>query len=184
MNDQKADSHSIRLVALGAEHLAATCRWLAESSDLRRQIDCLDAPTPEGNAICWAERWQDSSREDYAILHPIYGHIGNCGLQDIDRARHKAQMWIYLGSHLGEGLGKLSVLALLHRGFGGLGLARIYLRVLAENIPAISLYHSIGFVLEGRARCDTIYEGKCVDALLFSMLASEYRAMCGEMGSR
>ncbi len=180
MVDATLSSPSVQLVRLADEHLDATCRWLAESAELRARIDCLTPPTPEGNVTCWQRRWADPGREDYAIVHPQHGHVGNCGLEAIDLARRKAQLWIYLANHTGEGLGRQAVRALLQRGFAGLGLRRIELRVLADNAPAIALYRALGFVEEGRARCHTLRDGECVDALLFSMLAPEYRSKLGK----
>lgn len=87
----------IRLVPMSEAHLPATYRWLSGSSELRRQIDSLRAPTLQGNIEYWHAKWRDATREDYAIVNAVQEHIGNCGLCDIDHQRHKAQLWIYLG---------------------------------------------------------------------------------------
>lgn len=61
-----------------------------------------------------------------------------------------------LPEHRGLGLGRALVLKALH-GFRNARLRRVYLEVTAENLPAISLYRSIGFRLNR-----TLY--KSVDA--------------------
>jgi RimJ/RimL family protein N-acetyltransferase len=103
-------------------------------------------------------------------------HIGNCGLCDIDISRQKAQLWIYLGEVFGQGAGTIAVTQLLNRGFGALGLERIYLRVVASNQRALHFYQKLGFVEEGRFRRDTLVDGRPMDAICMSILKSEYQA--------
>ena len=165
-------AEEVRLEPMGEAHLDATCRWLADA-ELRAQVDCLEPPTPEGNRTLWLARWADRRREDYAIL-AAGRHVGNCGLCDIDRARGKAQFWIYLGEERGRGVGRQALEHLLHRAFVELGLARVHLRVLADNPRAIAFYRALGFVEEGRLRRDSVRDGRSVDALCFAMLADEY----------
>lgn len=165
-------------------HLANTCHWLRDSPRLREQVDCLDAPSEEGNRTYWHSKWQDSRREDYAIATTAdHIHIGNCGLCDIDPLRQKAQLWIYLGEVFGQGAGTIAVTQLLDRGFGSLNLERIYLRVVASNQRALHFYQKLGFVEEGRFRRDTLVDGRPIDAICMAMLKSEYqsapeRAVC------
>jgi RimJ/RimL family protein N-acetyltransferase len=166
------------------EHLASTYRWLSESAELRREVDCLDTPTIEGNRACWHSRWQESSREDYAVLTAAGKHIGNCGLCEIDLQRRKAQLWIYLGESQGKGYGTLAVRQLLERGFRDLGLNRIFLRVVADNDRALRLYRGLGFVQEGCRRQDTVWEGRYVDSILMGLLAQDYRTPDGPKGGQ
>lgn len=164
----------IRLVRMADKHLSATHRWLSESGELRRQVDCLSAPTPEGNLEYWHAKWSDKTREDFAIVNADGDHVGNCGLCDIDSQRRKAQLWIYLGGHYGAGYGTVAVRKLLAHAFFELKLNRIYLRIVATNRRAEKFYAELGFVREGALRQDTLFEGKYVDSVLMSLLASEY----------
>jgi RimJ/RimL family protein N-acetyltransferase len=169
-------SQVVSLVRMDDSHLANTGRWLRDSSNLREQVDCLRAPTEEGNRAYWHSKWQDSRREDYAIVTTAdNSHIGNCGLCDIDQLRQKAQLWIYLGEVFGQGAGTIAVTQLLNRGFGSLNLERIYLRVVASNQRALRFYQKLGFVEEGRFRRDTLVDGEPVDAICMAMLKSEYQ---------
>lgn len=165
----------LHLIRMAEAHLANTHRWLNRSDELRRQVDCSEAPTEEGNRNHWHARWRDDSREDYAIVTHGGRHIGNCGLRDIDRQRRKAQLWIYLGESYGIGYGTSAVRQLLARAFHGLGLNRIYLRVIAENIRAEKFYLKLGFVREGILRQDTVHEGGYVDSIVMGLLADEFR---------
>lgn len=164
----------VRLVQMADKHLPATYRWLSESSELRRQIDCLSVPTRNGNLEYWHTKWSDKTREDYAIVNADDEHVGNCGLCDIDTQRRKAQLWIYLGGHYGVGYGTEAVRELLSRAFLELKLNRVYLRVVATNHRADKFYAGLGFVREGVFRQDTILDGKYVDSVLMSLLATEY----------
>jgi RimJ/RimL family protein N-acetyltransferase len=168
-------SQVVSLVPMDESHLTNTCRWLRDSSRLREQVDCLSAPTEEGNRAYWHSKWQDSRREDYAIVTTAdHSHIGNCGLCDMDPLRQKAQIWIYLGEVFGQGAGTIAVTQLLNRGFGSLNLERIYLRVVASNQRAFRFYQKVGFVEEGRFRRDTLVDGQPMDAICMAMLKSEY----------
>jgi RimJ/RimL family protein N-acetyltransferase len=167
----------VKIVRFGEEHLETTRRWLTNSAGLREQIDCLSAPTRSENEAYWRAKWQDTAREDYAILDEAANYAGNCGLSEIDRKRKKAQLWIYLGDLRGQGIGRQAVRALLSRAFGELVLERVYIRVLAINPRAYAFYKTLGFVEEGRLRHDTVQNSEYVDSFLLSMLSSEFQKL-------
>lgn len=158
------------------EHLAATLAWLRNPA-LRRQLDSLGEPTATGNVAYWHMRWADPRRESYAILDRTGRHVGNCGLDGIDFRRRKAELWIYIADAADQrsGCGADATQALLARAFEGLGLYRVFLRVLANNLAAERFYRRLGFVREGCWRADTWQDEQPIDALWYSMLADEYR---------
>ena len=166
----------VRLVRFDEEHFEATRCWLTNSARLREQIDCLLGPTRSGNEAYWRANLKDGTREDYAILTAA-GHVGNCGLNEIDSKRGKAQLWIYLGTQEGSGVGGKAVRALLARAFDELALERLYIRVLFSNPRAYAFYKSLGFVDEGRLRHDTVHNNVYVDSFLLSMLSGEYKML-------
>ena len=102
-------------------------------------------------------------------------HVGNCGLVKIDRRRGKAELWIYLGHGYGTGLGSEALKLLLDHAFGVLALRRVSLRVVDGNQRAVDFYLRAGFEIEGRARNDTIRDGKSIDSTLMSILAHEHQ---------
>ncbi len=59
--------------------------------------------------------------------------------------------------------------------FDELGLHRVWLQVLRDNIPAIQLYARQKFILEGRLRGAVFRHGEFVDYLIMGILESEYR---------
>jgi RimJ/RimL family protein N-acetyltransferase len=166
----------VKLVRFVEEHVETTRRWLANSVQLRGEIDCLGAPSRAENKAYWRAKFKDKTREDYAIIDDAIGHIGNCGLSEIDGKRKKAQLWIYLGEKQGQGIGRRAISALLSRAFDELGLERVYLRVLANNSRAFAFYKALGFTEEGRMRHDTAQGNAYVDSYLLSMLSEEFKA--------
>jgi RimJ/RimL family protein N-acetyltransferase len=167
------ETRSAQLVRMDVNHLEATRGWLLDD-ELRRQVDTTEPPTRERNCAYWRARWADSTQESYAILTPNGEHVGNCGLINVDRQRRKAELWAYLGTSRGEGVGSTAVLGLLARAFSELGLNRVCLRVLATNQRAECFYRRLGFRPEGRARQDTWIDGQPVDSIWLSILAEDY----------
>lgn len=170
-------SADVSLVRFGDAHIEATYEWLTNSAELRAQIDCLEPPTREGNREYWTRRALDHSREDYAITTSGRLHVGNCGLAGIDRARKKAELWIYLGAARGTGSGTQAVRALLRRAFEELHLHRVYLRVVSDNPRALMFYERLGFVIEGRFRDDTRHGDHWIDSVYLSILDDSPRAL-------
>ena len=161
------------LQRMAPAHLLQTQRWLQDER-LRSQIDCLAPPTEEENKQYWEKCWRDPTREDYVVLDGNDKHIGNCGLCSIDKKRGKCEIWIYLGSEQGKGIGSSAVTKLMSKTFDGMGLERVYLRVLASNTSAVRFYEKLGFVYEGRWRGDTIHGQDRIDSLWYSMLGNEW----------
>jgi len=74
-----------------------------------------------------------------------------------------------------QGHGTDAVRLLLRYGFNELNLNRICLHVYSFNTRAIRCYEKAGFVLEGRLRQDVFHHGEYADALVMSVLRSEWR---------
>ncbi|EOR93848.1 GCN5-related N-acetyltransferase [Arcticibacter svalbardensis MN12-7] len=74
-------------------------------------------------------------------------YIGN--VQLIDLKEHSAEFHLFIGdvSYWGKGIGKEATDLILQYGFINLGLKFIYLQVHRENLPAMSIYKKIGFVV-------------------------------------
>ena len=162
---------NIKLIPHCEAYIAASFAWLSTDEGLRKQIDCLAPPlSEEVNEFCWSIRWADRSRKDFAII-ANGEHIGNCGLTDIDTARRKAQLWIYIGDGRGKGAGSIAVRKLLAYAFDDLDLHRVYIRVLANNPQAICFYQRFGFSIEGIFRQDTIQNGEPIDFMRWRFCA-------------
>ena len=77
----------------------------------------------------------------------------------------------------GQGHGRTCVQLLADMAFRDLGAHRFWLDVKCENVRALALYRSEGFVEEGRLR-ESVRRGSGFDSLIvMSMLASEHEAL-------
>jgi RimJ/RimL family protein N-acetyltransferase len=101
--------------------------------------------------------------------------IGMCGLHEIDHYQQHAEVGIRLGKdHRGKGLGQDAVRTLMNYGFRQLNLAKISLRVLADDERAVGAYRKVGFVEEGRLRAHSWYDGARHDELVMAVLREEW----------
>ena len=171
MGRPRTNAAGVTLEPFSPERLDATWRWL-QDAELRAQIDSADAPSEDGNRRYWERRLADPRERAFAIVRDGE-HVGNCGLI-VEALRRKAELWIYLGTGRGSGVGAAAVEQLLRVAFEELGLNRVFLRALASNDGAVRFWRSRGFVEEGRARADTWIGGKPVDSIWFSMLRDEW----------
>jgi RimJ/RimL family protein N-acetyltransferase len=102
--------------------------------------------------------------------------IGLTLLKDINLINRSAEFAIYIGEKelRGKGLSKIASSLTIKFGFYKLGLNRIYLKVIDNNIVAIGLYTSIGFVKEGILR-NSIYKNNQFNSeIIMSILKSEF----------
>ena len=74
-----------------------------------------------------------------------------------------------------KGIGRKLLDAALWTGFQYLDFNKIELVVYTENELAIGLYESVGFVREGVKRQNAFLDGRHPDALVMSVLSSDYK---------
>lgn len=123
--------------------------------------------------------WFDSIRKDptikmYSILNDELDIIGACGLTSIDYINSRAEFSLYIGpEHQGQGYGEASLRALCSFGFNVLNLNCIWGEAFVGN-PALDMFKKVGFKEEGARREFYFREGKYIDAILFSLLRSDY----------
>lgn len=73
--------------------------------------------------------------------------IGDIGLVEINWRKHEAELVVRIGDerYRGRGYGEDAVSCLMEYVFSSTKLGRIYLRVLAENVPAVKCFEKCGF---------------------------------------
>ena len=99
--------------------------------------------------------------------------VGSLGYKAGDRARtrHVGEFGISVArSAQGIGLGRRLMEAFLAWARAGGIVRKINLRVRPDNAPAIALYESLGFALEGRFRRDLLIDGVFHDSLAMGLL--------------
>lgn len=104
--------------------------------------------------------------------------IGTIFIKNIDKSNNSGEYGIFIGeeSARGKGYAKIATEQILKFGFESLGLHRIYLTVMSDNIPAIKTYENSGFVREGVMRDEYRRFDGYVDIVMMSILEQEWEA--------
>lgn len=130
------------------------------------------------NHLNWMHsQCQDKSISMYSIIDAGSEEmVGVCGLTSIDLVNRRAEFSLYIGpEHQGQGFGEAALRELVAKGFNAYGLNSIWGEAFDGN-PAIKMFERVGFKREGVRREFYFREGKFVDAILFSLLRSQYVA--------
>lgn len=133
----------------------------------------------------WIERTtrgQDPSRLIFAIcLFEGDRHIGNCGLEGVDRDNGVATFGILIGEAdcRGKGFGEEATRALCRFGFEEMNLHKIRLDVHAGNAGAMRTYERVGFRKEGVLREEAYRRGEYIDVIRMGLLRGELRPRRG-----
>lgn len=167
-------SESVELCALEAGHAERMLRWMRDP-EIADNIGLRSQPTLERTREWIAKAQAGGSTRAWAILH-AGEHVGNVVLDCIDSYLQSARLSIYVGeaSARGRGVAASALRRALESGFTELGLHRIWLTVHERNTRAALLYTRIGFRFEGILRDDFLLRGERVNAILLSILRSEF----------
>lgn len=103
--------------------------------------------------------------------------IGSVYYRDIDETHHHAEYGIFIGEAdcLSKGYGTEAAQLALWYAFGEMGLHKVILRVLSENVRAIRSYEKAGFTVEGVAKEYVFLDGSYHDVTFMSVLEKEYQ---------
>lgn len=103
--------------------------------------------------------------------------LGVISLMNISKAHASADLSIIVGhaDDRSQGHGSDAIRTILGHAFETLGLRRVGLSVFDFNETAIETYERLGFREEGRLRDAVKRDGNFHDAILMSVLASEWR---------
>ena len=121
-------------------------------------------------------RGQDPSKLTFAIcLNEGDRHIGNCGLEAIERENGVATFGILIGEAgaRGKGFGEEATRLLCRYAFDEMNLHKIRLDVHATNPGAIRTYERVGFRREGVLREEVFRRGRYIDVLRMGLLRGE-----------
>ncbi len=102
--------------------------------------------------------------------------IGVISLTNISKANASADLSVIVGDpqDRDKGLGTEAIRVILRYAFEDSELNRVGLSVFEFNEPAIHAYEKLGFKREGRLRQAVRRDGRFHDAILMSILASEW----------
>ncbi|MDE6622580.1 MAG: GNAT family N-acetyltransferase [Lachnospiraceae bacterium] len=95
----------------------------------------------------------DEDNQHFAITDDKDEYLGTVSLKHISEIDHNAEYAIVTRKKAhGTGIAARATMEILKYAFNDLGLHRIYLTVLSDNIAARKLYENCGFDLEGEFR--------------------------------
>lgn len=129
-------------------------------------------------ALNHMQKWLETSASTARLLivDKTGRPLGLTILSDVDMTTRRAELSIFIGSPAwrGRGVGKAAVRLLLDYAFQDLGLNRVELRVLEDNVAAIRAYEACGFLREGKLRQAAFKKGRFVDVMVMAVLAGDH----------
>jgi RimJ/RimL family protein N-acetyltransferase len=153
-------------------------RWYGDREIWHLTSWAPEPMAPEAVEKFFTERESSSLTDSFAIhLRGEPVPFGTISLTNINRANGSADISIILGEeeYRNSGYGTDAMRTILRYGFEELKLHRIGLTVFEFNRPAIYTYGKLGFRSEGRMRQAVRREGVWYDAILMSLLYSEWK---------
>ena len=123
-----------------------------------------------------AGSFTDENRH-YAVVDSSDEYLGTISLEQIDRQNRHAMFAVSLRSCTwGTGTATSATAQLLDIAFRELGLEKVYLNVISENVRAKRFYEKAGFRYEGCFRRHLFLRGKWYDWDWYSILKEEFYA--------
>jgi RimJ/RimL family protein N-acetyltransferase len=133
----------------------------------------------------WFDRAESMDNERRWIVEEASHPVGFVGLYGIDSVCRHAELGVLLGpSARGRGIGKAATKLLLDEAFWVLNLHRVYVHILADHPPALTMCSDNGFVEEGRLRQHNFKAGRYADVIVMGILASEHGAAAQGRGPK
>lgn len=126
------------------------------------------------------KKFIDNSMTDtditFAIASEDGEYLGSISLKNIDYENKKAEYAICLRAKcIGKNISKPATDLILKYAFDELGLNRVYLNVLSENIRANKFYLKYGFIYEGETKEDINVRGELKDLKWYRVLKKEFK---------
>lgn len=118
--------------------------------------------------ICVEDAAACQVKDRQADTKSVGREIGSVYLRDIDREKGEAEYGVFIGEEmaLGQGYGTQAARLILDYGFGELGLKKIFLRLLEDNLKALKSYEKAGFQMVNNRR-ETVSLEQGVREVLF-----------------
>jgi RimJ/RimL family protein N-acetyltransferase len=167
-------SEIVELRELEPQHAERMLRWM-QDPEIADNVGLRSRPTLDRTREWIAKAQARDTVLAWAIIR-AGEHVGNVVLDLIDLHLKSARLSIYVGeaSARGQGAAARALRLALEHGFTGHGLERIWLTVHERNTRAALLYTRLGFRLEGILRGDFLLRGERINAVLMSILRSEF----------
>jgi [ribosomal protein S5]-alanine N-acetyltransferase len=141
-----------------AEYLS----WLNDN-DVVQYLEIFEAYTSEQLEQYLLRAAHDDQLLFWAVhLRENGKHIGNIKVDPVNRRHGYGEYGIMMGdrSAWGKGYAFEASQTIIDFCFRNLGLRKIILGVVEDNIPAVNLYRKLGFIVEGNFRDHGVYNGQ------------------------
>jgi RimJ/RimL family protein N-acetyltransferase len=147
------EAHGVILRPLDASHLDLTLAW--RNRDGVRQRFLHDELISPDDHRAWFQRYLGKS-DDIVLLAYLPAQpepFGQVAIYGIDHVAGHAEVgrFVVAPEHQGRGLMRRAMLALLDLAHKVLGLRVLSLEVREDNLRAVAIYETIGFVRDGCA---------------------------------
>jgi ribosomal-protein-serine acetyltransferase len=119
--------------------------------------------------------FQEGSAFEFAIVSADGGYLGGCGLHQIDKAAHRANLGYWVrSSGVGRGIATTAV-RLIHKwAFQNTDLLRLELVVAVGNLASHRVAEKSGATREGDLINRVLIHGTLHDATMYSFMRSNY----------
>lgn len=103
--------------------------------------------------------------------------IGSAGIRKEKQEAVEGEIGVELNpAYWGKGYAAEAIRAVMRFGFDDLGLHRIWVKIISENIRSVRLVERVGMRLEGRLRENEWFKERWWDTLIYGMLDYEWYA--------
>lgn len=119
----------------------------------------------------------DDKNVNFVCVDNDDNYLGTISLKNINHSAKNAEYAVSFcrRSH-GTGAAAFATKEILKYAFETLGLERVYLNVLPDNLRANAFYKKMGFVFEGEFRNHILINGKLKNLCWYSMLKDEFKS--------
>jgi RimJ/RimL family protein N-acetyltransferase len=159
---------NLSLRPLEMTDLATILPWHNDAELYSHLLGQFHGPVSEEACRQWLSRQVESPANSISLaieLETPARHIGNIYFRDIESISGRAEFHIFIGDKnlRGQGMGTRIVQIAVAYARAQLKLRRLYLLVLAENLPAIRVYEKAGFEKEGVLHAHVLKGGRYQD---------------------
>ncbi len=117
----------------------------------------------------------DEANVNFICVDDDDKYLGTVSLKNIDKIAKNAEYAIsFCYDAQGTGASAFATKEILKYAFNTLGLERVYLNVIPQNVRANKFYKKMGFVFEGEFRNHIVVNGKLSNLCWYSMLKDEF----------
>jgi RimJ/RimL family protein N-acetyltransferase len=169
---------NIELRPLAESDVDSIMTWVNRAEVVGNIAAFSGPPMTRDDELAWIRRTIAATGERvWSVFAGDDGrYLGQVGVHQIHARSRVGRLGCVIASRdeMGKGFGSAAIRAVIDRGFGELGLHKLWLMVFRHNNRGRRLYGRIGFVEEGVLREEYLHEDAWHDMVRMSLLAREW----------